>query len=32
MIIEYKFKGTDKLEEFKNGFNHEIEAVEKALE
>jgi hypothetical protein len=32
MINEYKFEGTDKLQEFKLGFNHEMEVVEKELE
>jgi uncharacterized protein YqeY len=32
LISEYKYEGRDKLEEFKNGFNHEIEIIEKALE
>ena len=32
MISEYKYEGTGKLENFKHGFNHEMEAVEKALE
>jgi hypothetical protein len=31
-ISEYKYEGIDKLEEFKLGFNHELEVVEKALE
>ena len=32
MINEYKYEGHDKLEEFKNGFNHEIEVIEKVME
>jgi predicted nucleic acid-binding Zn-ribbon protein len=30
-INEYKYEGKDKWEEFKQGFNHDMDVVEKAL-